>query len=159
MPEKSINAAVQCRAASADEYGAAAQLRHEMSVETGHDFDARAADWRDRFRAYFAAKQAAGVAQLFLAYDGADPVGCAVISILDEYRRCAFGTLTAFVNCVYVRPAYRRSGIGRRLMELAIAWAVGRGCVRVRLRTSDEGRRLYESLGFHTGREMELDLA
>jgi GNAT superfamily N-acetyltransferase len=158
MPERSIKIGVDCRAASAHEYPVAAQLRQEMALEMGGNFDAAATDWRERFSTYFAAKQTADVAQLFIAYDGDEAVACAIVSILDEYRRYALGTYSAFVNAVYVRPGYRRHGIGKRLMTLAIAWAVDHGCVRVRLRTSDEGRALYERLGFRVGREMELDL-
>jgi GNAT superfamily N-acetyltransferase len=69
-----------------------------------------------------------------------------------------FGTESAWVNAVYVRPAYRRRGVGRRLMELIVAWARERDCVNVRLRASEDGKLLYETLGFHQGREMELPL-
>jgi GNAT superfamily N-acetyltransferase len=154
-----VRSAIECRAASADEYPTAAALRQEMGLEWGDDFDAKSHDWRTKFCAYFGGKQATGNAQLFLAFDGETPIGCAVISILDHYRRYAFGTEIGYVNAVYVRPAYRRRGIASRLMQQAIAWASERGCAGVRLRSSDEGRILYERLGFREGREMELGLA
>ena len=50
------------------------------------------------------------------------------------------------------------AGNSRRLMELAIGWARERSCTRVRLRASDDGRLLYQTLGFAAGREMELSL-
>lgn len=150
--------AIECRACGADKYPAAAHLRQEMALELGSDFDAIASDWRAKFCAYFGGKQAAGNAQLFLAYDGAEPIGCAIVSILEHYRRYVFGTENAYVNAVYVRPQYRRRGIAKRLMELVIAWSRERGCAGVRLRASDEGRFLYEHIGFREGREMEFDL-
>ncbi|HLI96712.1 MAG TPA: GNAT family N-acetyltransferase [Candidatus Baltobacteraceae bacterium] len=153
-----VRSAIECRAAGADEYPAAAQLRADMALEMGSDFDGAAADWRTKFAAYFGGKQAVGGAQLFLAYDGEAPIGCAIISILDHYRRYVFGTEVGFINAVYVHPDYRRRGVANRLMRLAIAWARERGCRSVRLRSSDEGRFLYEQLGFREGREMELDL-
>jgi GNAT superfamily N-acetyltransferase len=140
------------------EYATAAQLRQEMAVEMGGDFDARAADWRAKFSAYFGGKQAAGNAQLFLAFDGSKPIGCAIVSILEHYRRYVFGTENAYVNAVFVQPAYRRRGIASRLMKLAVAWSRERGCTSVRLRASEDGRYLYEMLGFQEGREMELEL-
>lgn len=149
---------VECRQARADEFPLAAALRQEMAQEMGDDFDARAPGWRAKFCAYFAGKQRAGVAHLVLAFDGDEAVGCAVVSILDDYRRFAFNTPSAFVNAVYVKPAYRRQGIARRLMEMAVAWARQFGCVRVRLRSSEEGRALYSAMGFKAGREMELPL-
>lgn len=150
--------AIECRAAGAHEYPAAADLRQTMALEMGRDFDAASRDWRTKFCAYFGGKQSSGNAQLFLAFDGETPMGSAIISITDDYRRFCFGTPSAYVNAVYVSPAYRRRGVAGRLMKLAIAWASERGCTRARLRASEEGRFLYEGLGFRDGREMELDL-
>lgn len=150
--------AIECRAGGVHEYPAAAQLRREMGLEWDDDFDAQSPDWRTKWCAYFGGKQSGANAQLFLAFDGRTPVGCAVVSVLEYYRRYVFGTEVAHVDAVYVKPAYRRRGIASRLMRLAIAWAGERGCVRVRLHTSAEGRFLYEHLGFRDGREMELDL-
>lgn len=149
---------VECRAAGAHEYPAAARLRAEMALEMGSDFDAQSADWRSRFCAYFSGKQAAASAQLFLACDGDTVVGCAIVSLLEHYRRYVFGTQSGYVNAVYVQPAYRRRGIATRLMELAIAWSREHDCLSLRLRASEDGRPLYEGLGFHAGREMELPL-
>lgn len=149
---------IDVRAARTHDFSTAARLRQEMALEMGSDFDARSPDWRTKFSAYFGAKQADGTAQLFVAYDGDEPVGCAIVSILEHYRRYVFGTENAYVNAVYVKPAYRRRGIARRLMQQVVAWARERGCTSVRLRASDEGRFLYEALGFHEGREMELPL-
>ena len=55
---------------------------------------------------------------------------------------------------VYTDPAWRRRGIARRLMEEIIAWAKGVGIVRLVLHASDEGRPLYEQLGFAATNEM-----
>jgi len=52
------------------------------------------------------------------------------------------------VRHLYVREAYRRHGIGRRLVEEVIAAARG-SFDRLRLRTANpEAARLYEALGF-----------
>jgi ribosomal protein S18 acetylase RimI-like enzyme len=55
---------------------------------------------------------------------------------------------------VYVEPAQRRRGIARALMQTLLAWAPGAGIVRLVLHASDDGRPLYESLGFKAGNEM-----
>jgi GNAT superfamily N-acetyltransferase len=129
-----------------------------MAVELGDDFDARTPEWRTRFAEYFSDKHAAGKAEVFLAFDGTQPVGCAIVSILDDYRNFVFDMKSAWVNAVFVKPAYRRGGIGRELMRMTIEWARQRRCRRVRLRSSEDGRALYASLGFDAGREMELNL-
>ncbi len=155
---KQTACAIEYRAARPDEFFVLAGLRGEMAREMGDDFDGRSADWRAKFAAYFGGKQAAGDARIFFAYDGTAPIGCAIVSIPDEYRRSVFNIRNAYVNAVYVQPAYRRRGIAKNLMQLAVGWARERGCSRVRLRASNDGRYLYEQIGFRTGREMELDL-
>lgn len=149
---------IEYRSARPEEFPLAAALRQEMAIEMGDDFDATSPGWRSRFCAYFSGKQRSGLANLVLAFDDDEPVGCAVVSILDDYRRFTFNTTSAFVNAVYVKPAYRRQGIARRLMEMAVDWARRSGSIRVRLRSSDEGRELYTAIGFKTGREMEMNL-
>lgn len=59
---------------------------------------------------------------------------------------------------VYTEPAYRRRGIARRLMQTMISWCEQQGLARINLHASDDGRRLYESLGFKTSNEMSLKL-
>lgn len=60
------------------------------------------------------------------------------------------------VHSVYVDPAHRRQGVGRRLVETLIGWAPGAGIVRLVLHTTPAGRPLYESLGFFAGNEMHF---
>ena len=59
---------------------------------------------------------------------------------------------------VYTDPEYRRRGIGRRMLETAIAWCKQEGFARVDLHASNSGRHVYESLGFEPSNEMRLKL-
>ena len=59
---------------------------------------------------------------------------------------------------VYTEPAYRRRGIARSLMQTMIGWCKEEGFARVTLHASDDGRALYESLGFEVSNEMRLNL-
>jgi GNAT superfamily N-acetyltransferase len=59
---------------------------------------------------------------------------------------------------VYTDPEYRRRGIARKLMQTMIAWCKREGFARVTLHASDDGRALYESLGFEASNEMRLKL-
>lgn len=63
----------------------------------------------------------------------------------------------AMILNVYVEPKYRRRGIARDLMKTMIAWCKDNGFLKVGLHASDEGRPLYESLGFKPTNEMQLD--
>ena len=59
---------------------------------------------------------------------------------------------------VYTEPEYRRRGVARQLMQTMIAWCESEGLARVTLHASDDGRHLYESLGFEPSNEMRLKL-
>lgn len=59
---------------------------------------------------------------------------------------------------VYTDPEYRRRGIARRLVETMIAWCKKQDLARITLHASDDGRHLYESLGFEPSNEMRLKL-
>ena len=59
---------------------------------------------------------------------------------------------------VYTDPEYRRRGIARTLLQTIIAWCQREGFARVTLHASDDGRHLYEALGFEPGNEMRLKL-
>jgi GNAT superfamily N-acetyltransferase len=59
---------------------------------------------------------------------------------------------------VYTEPEYRRRGIARQIMEVMIAWCKQEGFARVSLHASNQGRHLYESLGFEDSNEMRLNL-
>ena len=59
---------------------------------------------------------------------------------------------------VYTEPGYRRRGIARQIMQTMISWCKQEGLARLTLHASEEGRRLYESLGFEPSNEMRLNL-
>jgi GNAT superfamily N-acetyltransferase len=64
----------------------------------------------------------------------------------------------AWIHSVYVEPSFRRRGIGRQLTQTIIAWCRERGFEWIYLHASDQGRPLYESLGFVPSSEMRLKL-
>jgi GNAT superfamily N-acetyltransferase len=59
---------------------------------------------------------------------------------------------------VYTYPEFRRQGIARQLMQTMIAWCKKESLARVDLHASEDGRHLYESLGFEPSNEMRLKL-
>jgi ribosomal protein S18 acetylase RimI-like enzyme len=100
----------------------------------------------DALAARVAALLAGGELTVLLA--GPGPDGVAVLrfrpSLWTEALECNVAEL-------YVVPERRRGGIGRALMDEALALARRRGADYVELATSEDdvgARRLYESLGF-----------
>ena len=85
---------------------------------------------------------------VFLAYDGADPVGIATC-----FR--GFSTFAARplinIHDLAVLPSHRGKGIGRRLLEAVERKARTLGCCKVTLEVQEENRRarrIYERAGF-----------
>ena len=64
----------------------------------------------------------------------------------------------ATVLNMYVYPEFRRQGLARQLMQTMISWCREHGFVQVSLHASQQGRPLYESLGFKPTTEMRLKL-
>jgi ribosomal protein S18 acetylase RimI-like enzyme len=64
----------------------------------------------------------------------------------------------AMILNLYVERECRRQGIANALMNKMIAWCREEGFCTVALHASDEGRALYERLGFRPTNEMRLDL-
>jgi GNAT superfamily N-acetyltransferase len=69
-------------------------------------------------------------------------------------RQCRRATI---LN-VYAYPEFRRRGIGRQLMHTMIDWCRREKFSAVFLHASQDGRPLYEALGFKPTNEMKLEL-
>ena len=85
---------------------------------------------------------------IFLAYDGADPIGIATC-----FR--GFSTFAARplinVHDLAVLPSRRGQGIGRRLLAAVEQKARALGCCKLTLEVQEDNRRarrLYEAIGF-----------
>ena len=63
----------------------------------------------------------------------------------------------AYVLNVYTEAAHRRRGVARALMDVMLGWCRDRDISRVLLHASDEGRPLYETLGFLPTNEMRWE--
>jgi GNAT superfamily N-acetyltransferase len=98
--------------------------------------------------------------RLFVAEEGGRIVGMGGLVVVDRpphprSRRSAEG----FIVNVYTLPRWRGRGVGRAIMDALVGEGRQLRLRRVWLRTSEEGRPLYESMGFRDpGNYLALDL-
>ncbi len=85
---------------------------------------------------------------LVAEYDGAE-CGCGAVCFTDELPspdnpsgRCAY-----LMN-IYVREPYRHHGAAHSIVAQLIDESKRRGCGKIYLETTDDGRPVYQSLGF-----------
>ena len=64
----------------------------------------------------------------------------------------------AMILNMYVEPSHRRKGVARALLRAMIDWCRENGFADVSLHASEDGRPLYEQLGFKPTNEMRLPL-
>ncbi len=65
-------------------------------------------------------------------------------------------TERAVILNVYTEPGFRKRGIARQVMLAILAWVKEQGFRSVNLHASNEGRPLYDKLGFEATNEMRL---
>lgn len=84
-----------------------------------------------------------------------EPVATAGLMILDwPPNRSDLQPLRAYLMNVYTNPDHRNRGIANWLVETALAESRRRKIRVTALHASDQGRALYEGLGFRPSREM-----
>lgn len=110
-------------------------------------YDEVLADSDDLWSARAAASTGAGDQLVLLAFDGDEPVGMAGIARDIGQRRRHRATLWG----VWLDPAHRGRGVGRRLVQGALDWAAERDVRAVYLEVvenEDPSWSLYGRLGF-----------
>jgi ribosomal protein S18 acetylase RimI-like enzyme len=113
-----------------------------------------------KYVAAFAAIDADGNQLLAVAERDRAVVGCLQISFIPGLSK--IGTWRGQIESVRISADHRGGGLGRKMIEWAIAECRRRGCGTVQL-TTDKSRldaqRFYTSLGFaasHEGMKLEL---
>lgn len=139
-------------ASSAEEIEDARALFREYVDSLGFGDDA--SHWLDDEIASLPGPYAPPRGSLLVAYVGADPAGALGLQPVPGNALVAGIGAESFgeLKRLFVRPAFRRHGIGRALMERSEAEAAARGYVSLVLTTSAEmfplAPSLYASLGY-----------
>jgi GNAT superfamily N-acetyltransferase len=153
-------AEISIRPATADDIPALIHHRRMMYWDMGRQ-DASALDRMEvAARAYFSAAIPNGNYRGFLAVTDGDNViggGGVVVSPWPGSWDQKLPRRAMILN-MYVEKPYRRRGIARTLMEEMLGWCRREEFAYVGLHASDDGRPLYEKLGFRATNEMRLEL-
>ena len=87
--------------------------------------------------------------QLYLCEQDGRLAGTFALLIMDNLGEC--GTPSGVVEDVVVEPEFQRRGVGRAMMEHALAICRQKGCYKMMLSSNlarTEAHAFYESLGF-----------
>ncbi len=145
------------RRVSLDDAYIIARMRQTMWEEMRPEESATAA-FREAMFVYWYEALESGRAVGWIAEQGVTPIGMTMLLLHHHPPRPTSEARRGYVTSVYVAPEHRRRGVGRALMEAAIAYGREQGLQRLELRTSEQGRALYEAVGFRPQEVMMLRL-
>ena len=135
--------------------------RREMFRDMGYGDDAALDAMSAKFRPWVVDRIRAGeyLAWLALAANGAVAAGAALWLMDWPPHMIGSGSRRGNILNVYTAPEFRRCGLARRLTSVAVDWCRENGVDVVILHASDDGRPLYESMGFAASNEMRMQLS
>ena len=85
----------------------------------------------------------------FIAKNEGEIIGCCYICIIPNLTY--YGKSIGYIENVITDEHYRRKGIGKKLMEMAIEYAKNENCYKVVLQSGvkrTEAHKFYEKIGF-----------
>jgi GNAT superfamily N-acetyltransferase len=151
---------VTVRTATRDDAETIAGHRRSMFFDMGHRDEEQLNAMITAFRPWLCEKMTSGeyLAWMATGGDGAIVAGLGLWLMDWPPHLVGPGSRRGNILNVYTVPSFRRRGVARRLMEVALDWCGASGIRAVILHASDEGRSLYKSLGFEPTNEMRLTI-
>lgn len=134
--------------------------RRGMFIDMGHADPAALDRMCAEFEPWVREKLAQGEYRAWLAVagDGAVVAGAGLWLIPWPSNVIFLGNCRPYALNVYTDPTCRRNGLARRLMQAMLDWCRQEGYQVISLHASEQGRPLYEDLGFLPTNEMRLPL-
>ncbi len=88
------------------------------------------------------------------------PDGCFVVEdaskgILATVSTTSYGKALGWIGMMVVAPEHQRQGLGRQMIRAALDHLIGGGTERIMLDATDQGRPLYEQMGFRALNKIE----
>ena len=151
---------IALRRATIADAGTIAKHRRAMFRDMGYHDEVALDSMSTTFLPWLEAKMESGDYLAWLAVTAADFVVAGAGLWLMDWPAHMVGSSTRRGNIVnvYTEPQFRRRGLARWLMKVVLHWCKVNGIDFVILHASQEGRSLYESLGFQPGNEMRIKL-
>jgi ribosomal protein S18 acetylase RimI-like enzyme len=147
------------RRASTDDIDILIAHRRAMFVDMGYRDETALDSMADKCKTWLLKKMDCGeyLAWLTMAPDGAIAAGTGLWLMDWPPHMIGSGPRGNILN-VYTAVGFRRRGLARELMQIAMQWCRSNGIDVVVLHASADGRRLYESMGFAGTNEMRLQI-
>jgi GNAT superfamily N-acetyltransferase len=107
------------------------------------------------YRGWLRSRLRSGSVAAWIASVDGTPAGSGLVFVLRHRPHPSDQTgLTPYLMGMYTDPAYRRQGIANAIVRAAMGWAKTAGYHAIVLHATDDGRKVYEDLGFKAGNEM-----
>jgi GNAT superfamily N-acetyltransferase len=148
------------RRASTDDLTTLVEQRRGMFYDMGYRDHACMDAMALKFRPWLLKQMDAGeyLAWLVVAPDGSIAAGTGLWLMDWPPHMIGSGVRRGNILNVYTMEKFRRRGLARQLMEVAIQWCRENRVDTVILHASPDGRKLYESMGFTSTNEMRVRL-
>jgi len=155
----STNEEYTVRQATLDDVAIISHQRIAMFRDMGYDDTPSLSAMDEPFREWVANKLDAGVYLGWFALDG-DQVIAGAGLWLSEWIPHPYDPrgVRGYILNVYTEQPYRNQGIARALVSLIIDYCRDHAIHVVALHASDQGRSIYEALGFAASNEMRMHL-
>lgn len=155
LPEK-----FQVRRATTADLDTLVEHRRAMFQDMGYTDEAAMRSMAGKFRPWLREKMNSSeyLAWVAIAPDETIAAGAGLWLMDWPPHMVGRGARRGNILNVYTNAAYRRRGLARELMRVALDWCKHNAVDTVILHASASGKSLYESLGFTPTNEMRLHL-
>ncbi|MCL4447289.1 MAG: GNAT family N-acetyltransferase [Thermoplasmatales archaeon] len=124
------------------------------------DMDERIEETRLTTREWIESKFSEGVLTALIVKNREGEVvgsGCILVRE-DQPRPGSVSMKHPYLLSMYTLPKFRKKGVASLIVKAAIDWSKDNKFDRITLHASDQGKTLYEKLGFQQTNEMRLKL-
>lgn len=134
------------------------ELKLNMFRESGH-MDLLADDAKQQILQTYTEFYKSDKAKHFIVKKDNGIIACCGAFIKSDIPYCFFKKpFYGFIGDVYTMPDERGKGLATELTKAAISWLGSKGIKTIRLLASEQGKPIYDKMGFASTDEMALTL-